>query len=192
MYYFLNYKKGTTESDKIMISRNSDWDIVTSAEVLSMLCTVYHHQSLISSRWFERTAEYVFSDSEVAVRIKCQDEINNNENNSSTYDYRDYYLNAPTFTIQKINIFPLLQCCFWWRDTNTNFRGCLHKGADIFIPNRSKAWMVLWKMLAVLLILPAAQIAFDILSVHAEVIVMKLFPSNLCCLNWVTEGFMYF
>ena len=108
MYYFLNYKKGTTESDKIMISRNSDWDIVTSAEVLSMLCTVYHHQSLISSRWFERTAEYVFSDSEVAVRIKCQDEINNNENNSSTYDYRDYYLNAPTFTIQKINIFPTI------------------------------------------------------------------------------------
>lgn len=36
--------------------------------------------------------------------------------------------------------------------------------------------MILWKMLAVLLIIPAVRIAFDILSIQVEVIVMKLFP----------------
>lgn len=61
-------------------------------------------------------------------------------------------------------------------NTNTNFGGCLHKVADMFTPSWNKAWMILWKMLAVLLIIPAVRIAFDILSIQVEVIVMKLFP----------------
>lgn len=82
-----------------------------------------------------------------------------------------------TITMQKIHIFPFY-IAFGWGNKNTNFGGCLHKGADMFIPRLNKAWMILWKMLTVLPIfctMLAVQIASDVLSIDVEVIVMKLF-----------------
>lgn len=53
-------------------------------------------------------------------------------------------LNAPPFFTIAMDLnnynaeneyFPLLLCSFWWVNINTNFGGCLYKGADMFLPS---------------------------------------------------------